>query len=141
GSWRRVPAGQKPVYVAGRTALGLPVVRFRARLQSRLAPGSVAEIFLWSRAGIWLTAVFAYLWFEPKPPPLQARWDRPELHDLGYGLDVWARWDSQWFVRIAEHGYDVAHEAPAFFPLYPTLLAGLGRVFLGHYVLAGVVLS
>jgi len=101
----------------------------------------VTEIFLWTRAGIWLAAVFAYLWFEPKPPPLRARWDAPELHDLGYGLDVWARWDSQWFVRIAEHGYGVAHEAPAFFPLYPSLLAGLGRVFFGHYVLAGVVLS
>jgi hypothetical protein len=116
-------------------------VTFRARLQSRLAPGSVAEVFLWSRIAIWIAAVFAYLWFEPKPPPLQARWDRPELHDLGYGLDVWARWDAQWFVSIAEHGYGVAHEAPAFFPLYPALLAGLGRVFFGHYVLAGVVLS
>jgi hypothetical protein len=119
----------------------LPVVTPRARLKSRLGLSAAAEIFLWSRAAIWLSAIFAYLWFEPKPPPLQRPWDRPELHDVGYGIDIWARWDTQWFVRIAEHGYDVAREAPAFFPLYPTLIAGLGRVFGGHYVVAGVVVS
>jgi mannosyltransferase PIG-V len=119
----------------------LPVVTAWARLQSRRGLGPAAEIFLWSRAGIWLTAVFAYLWFEPKPPPLQKPWDRPELHDVGYGIDIWARWDTQWFVRIAEHGYDVAREAPAFFPLYPALMGVLGRAFGGHYVVAGVVLS
>jgi hypothetical protein len=103
--------------------------------------GPAAEIFLWSRAGVWLTAIFAYLWFEPKPPPLKRPWDQPELHDVGYAIDIWARWDTQWFVRIAEHGYDVAREAPAFFPLYPALMGALGRVFGGHYVVAGVAVS
>src|SRR5439155_23927081 len=67
--------------IAGRH-VGLPVVTSRARLQSRRGLGAVAEIFLWSRAAIWLGAIFAYLWFEPKPPPLQRPWDRPELHDV-----------------------------------------------------------
>lgn len=114
----------------------------RAEGESRPAWLVPAATFLWSRAAIWLLAVFAYLWFEPKPPPLAAVWDAPELHDLGYGLDVWARWDARWYVAIAEHGYGVAHgTVPAFFPLYPALVAGLGRVLGGHYVLAGVALS
>ncbi len=99
------------------------------------------EIFLWSRALIWLGALFALAWFEPHPPPLRARWDSPFLHDLGTVFDVWARWDAQWFVRIAEEGYATANGSPAFFPLYPSLVAGLGRVLLGHYVLAGIVVS
>jgi hypothetical protein len=98
------------------------------------------SLFLSSRAGIWLVAVFAYWWFEPKPPPLQAHWDDPALHDLGYGTDIWARWDSAWYVRIAEHGYARAG-SPAFYPLYPALVGGLGRVLAGHYVLAGLLVS
>src|SRR5262249_43637600 len=45
-------------------------------------------------------------------------------------------------LRIAEHGYiSPIHADAAFYPVYPTLIAGLGWVFGGHYVLAGVVIS
>jgi hypothetical protein len=40
-------------------------------------------------------------------------------------LQVWDRWDSIWFLRIAEHGYQWSlHGKPAtaFFPLYPLLI-------------------
>src|SRR6266487_4960297 len=96
-------------------------------------------IFLWSRTAIWIGAIFAFLWFEPNRHPNAARWDSPLIHDLGYGTDIWARWDSVFFVRIAEHGYDKA--SAAFGPLYPGLVAALGRVFFGHYVIAGIVVS
>ena len=57
-------------------------------------------------------------------------------------IDVWARWDSVWFLRIAEDGYGATEEAAAaFYPLYPLLVGGLGRVLFGHYVLAGVLIS
>jgi Mannosyltransferase (PIG-V) len=87
--------------------------------------------------------VFAFLVFEPNRHPLADRWDRPELtRDLGFLVDVWARWDSVWFLRIAEDGYGSAEEAAtAFYPLYPMLVGLLGRVLLGHYVLAGVAIS
>jgi hypothetical protein len=87
--------------------------------------------------------VAAFLLFEPNRHPLADRWDRPELtRDLGFLVDVWARWDSVWFLRIAEHGYDSAEEATAaFYPLYPLLVGVLGRALLGHYVLAGVLIS
>ncbi|HEX9426173.1 MAG TPA: mannosyltransferase family protein [Candidatus Polarisedimenticolia bacterium] len=67
-------------------------------------------------------------------------------------LDVWARWDSEWYLLIAEHGYHseeyflgrpVAYEAAAttgFFPLYPLLIragAACGLSFLA----AGVLIS
>jgi dolichyl-phosphate-mannose-protein mannosyltransferase len=47
-----------------------------------------------------------------------------------------------WFLRIAEHGYGGAEEAAAaFYPLYPLLVGLLGRILLGHYVLAGILIS
>jgi hypothetical protein len=101
------------------------------------------EIFLWTRAAIWAAALFAFFVFVPNRHPRAARWDDPSLtHDLGAFTDVWARWDSVWFLRIAEHGYDAASgAASAFYPLYPATVAGLGRALFGHYVLAGILIS
>src|SRR4029078_12147222 len=75
--------------------------------------------------------------------PRAAVWDDPRLtHDLGAITDVWARWDSVWFLRIAEHGYGSAKGGAApFSPLYPAMVALLGRVLFGHYVLAGILVS
>jgi Mannosyltransferase (PIG-V) len=103
----------------------------------------IVNLFLWSRAAIWAAVVFAFLVFEPNRHPLADRWDRPEVtHDLGVLVDVWARWDSVWFLRIAEHGYGALERtAAAFYPLYPLLVGALGRVLFGHYVLAGVAIS
>jgi hypothetical protein len=99
----------------------------------------VLGIYVWSRAVIWLGAIFAFYWFEPNRNPRAGRWDSPLIHDLGSFTDVWARWDSVFFVRIAEHGYGKA--SAAFYPLYPGLVAALGRVLGGHYVLAGILIS
>jgi hypothetical protein len=103
----------------------------------------VLEIWLWSRAAIWATAIFALYTFRPSRNPLAYRWDDPKLtHDLGAFTDVWARWDSVWFLRIAEYGYvSPTHADTAFYPLYPLLIRLLGPVFGGHYVLAGLLVS
>jgi hypothetical protein len=115
----------------------------RSDLVPRRAPNPTVEIFLWSRAAIWAAAVFALLVFEPNRHPEADRWDDSAVtRDLGFVTDVWARWDSVWFLRIAEHGYGALEgTAAAFYPLYPAAVGLLGRVFLGHYVLAGIVIS
>jgi hypothetical protein len=99
------------------------------------------DLFLWSRAGIWALAAFAYLWFEPKPPPLQRRWDDPIMHELGWATDLWARWDSGWYLRIAEHGYASHAGTAAFYPLYPACVGVLGRILGGQFVIAGILVS
>jgi hypothetical protein len=111
----------------------------RRRLQVEHARTPALGIFVWSRVAIWIGAIFAFLWFEPNRQPNASRWDSPLIHDLGYATDIWARWDSVFFVRIAEHGYD--RTSAAFAPLYPGLVAVVGHAFFGHYVLAGVVVS
>jgi hypothetical protein len=109
----------------------------------RKARNPAVEIFLWTRAAIWAAALFAFLVFEPNRHPEAARWDDPAVtRDLGYVTDIWARWDSVWFLRIAEHGYgSLEGAAAAFYPLYPASVGLLGRILLGHYVLAGIIVS
>jgi Mannosyltransferase (PIG-V) len=111
----------------------------RRDLSIEAAGSPAVGIYLWSRAAIWLAAVFAFFFFTPNRHPQADRWDTPRLHELGYFSDIWARWDSDFFLRIAEDGYDRA--SAAFHPLYPALVAVLGRAFFGHYLLAGVVIS
>ena len=126
--------------------------RVRDRRARRIEPHApivrrspVLEIFVWSRLAIWAAALLGFLTLEGRVDPHSARFDDPNLtHDLGAVTDVWARWDSVWFLRVAEHGY--AHASPAgagtaFFPLYPLLIRGLGWTLGGHYVLAGILIS
>jgi hypothetical protein len=56
-------------------------------------------------------------------------------------LDVWARWDSVYFVEIAQYGYGHHPYLAAFFPLYPILIAALSPFLAHDGILAGVVVS
>jgi hypothetical protein len=99
------------------------------------------RIFLWSRLAVSCLAAATVLAFEDELNPERRRWDSARLHELGAAIDVWARWDSDWYLRIAESGYDWPSSTPAFFPLYPLLVGGLGRALGGHFLAAGLVLS
>lgn len=71
--------------------------------------------------------------------------------ELPAPLAIWARWDSAWYLLIAEEGYDCApsfldahpqyqpEDASGFFPLYPTLIRWLTPVT-GN-VGAGILIS
>ncbi len=115
----------------------------RGELRVRGARSPVVGIFLWTRAAIWVGALFAFAAFEPNRHPRAGHWDDPSLtHDLGYVTDVWARWDSVWFLRVAVHGYHAAGAtAAAFYPLYPLGVGLLGRAFGRHYVAGGIAVS
>ncbi len=58
-------------------------------------------------------------------------------------FDVWARWDSAFYLRIVEDGYWFVpgqQSAVAFFPLYPLLMALL-KPLVGSTLVAGVLVS
>ena len=122
-----------------------PVERIRPRrgasLGGRRSVAPALWLYLWTRTAIWMLAVVTVVGFDGALNSRRGEWDSARLHDLGAAIDVWARWDSDWFLRIATNGYSWPSSTPAFFPLYPFLVAGLGRVLIGHYVLAGVVVS
>ena len=88
------------------------------------------------RIGFWAAAVVALLW-----TPL----DRNIAHfpaggpHLSLIFNTFAQWDSGWFIRIANHGYDVK-QSSAFFPLYPLVVRGVAEV-VRSTVVAGVLVS
>ena len=98
-------------------------------------------IFAWSRLAIWGLAAGTVLLFDDHLNPSRGRWDTPRLHELGDWFDVLARWDSDWYLRIAESGYRWPSSMPAFFPLYPALVAVVGRVLGDRFLLGGVLVS
>jgi Mannosyltransferase (PIG-V) len=124
----------------GQTAMMSAMQRIKRNMRN-LAGDPALPLFLWSRAAIWLLALVVVVGFDGALNARRGEWDSSRLHELGSAVDVWARWDSDWFLRIAEHGYSWPSSTPAFFPLYPLLVAGLGRALLGHYLLAGVLVS
>ena len=107
----------------------------------RAGQRTALRLFVWSRLTAWILAAGTLLLFRSSLNPERYRWDRPRIHDIGAIVDVWARWDSDWYVQIAQHGYVWPSARPAFFPLYPLLAGGLGHLLGGHYVLAGVLVS
>jgi hypothetical protein len=88
------------------------------------------------RVGYWLAAIVAVLWapIERNIPHFPA--DGPHVSLV---FNVFAQWDSGWFIRIAERGYDVEQSA-SFFPLYPLVVRGVSTV-LGPTVIAGALVS
>ena len=88
------------------------------------------------RVGYWLVAVAAVLWAPVHRDIPHFPADGPHLSLV---FNTFAQWDSGWFIRIAERGYDVEQSA-SFFPLYPLVTRGVAEV-LQSTVIAGVLVS
>jgi len=90
-----------------------------------------------SRFAVLLVAIFAALSFGPASGGLARenahKFDEPALtHALADPLLApLARWDSAWYLRIADSGYGDSTARAAFFPLYPLLIRGVATAFGG----------
>jgi mannosyltransferase PIG-V len=77
----------------------------------------------------------------PQPEPFTVYSDTHKF------WDTFARFDSGWYFGIARNGYQYVEGGRsnlAFFPVYPTLMGWIGRLFGGrqqHYYMAGVLIS
>jgi hypothetical protein len=97
------------------------------------------RIGLSSRMAVLLVAIFAALSFGPASGGLARenahKFDEPALtHALADPLLApLARWDSVWYLRIADSGYGDSSPRAAFFPLYPLLVRGVGTVMGGSH--------
>jgi mannosyltransferase PIG-V len=110
----------------------------RGRLRALAAGEGVREawgVFVWTRAAVLLVAIFAAFALGPTAGGLAERnaasFDEPRYtHAIGGVGEVlftpMARWDSVWYLRIADSGYGGSPARAAFFPLYPMLVRLLG---------------
>src|SRR5207244_4089316 len=89
---------------------------------------AILLLFVTSRIALTLVGVVARLVlgpFHPKRP----RW----IYSQHLWLDLWGVWDTDYYLRIAEHGYSdplqpAARSDSAFFPLYPLLIRAFAAV-------------
>jgi hypothetical protein len=127
------------VEVPPRSSSVLPPHRERNR-----AAVSVAWRAIWtSRLVVLVSGVLAVLSFGTAPNARQ--FDQLGLTaPFGYFgnllVSPLARWDSAWYLAIAQGGYDHSPERTTFFPLYPLLVRGVGEVVRSELV-AGVLIS
>jgi hypothetical protein len=127
------------VEVPRRSSSVLPPQRERNR-----AAVSVVWRAIWtSRLVVLVSGVLAVLSFGTAPNARQ--FDQFGLTaPFGYFgnllVSPLARWDSAWYLAIAQGGYDHSPERTTFFPLYPLLVRGVGEVVRSELV-AGVLIS
>jgi hypothetical protein len=104
--------------------------RARAIAQARESEAfrAALRVGLSTRAAVLLVAIFAALSFGPASGGLAkenaAKFDEPALtHAIADPLLApLARWDSVWYLRVANSGYGDSAPRAAFFPLYPLLV-------------------
>jgi hypothetical protein len=89
-----------------------------------------------TRVGYWAAVLAALLW-APIRSGFPAHGAYGARSDFIFG--AFDQWDANWFLRIAQHGYDTKQSA-SFFPLYPLLTRGLAFVLRSN-VVAGVAIS
>lgn len=106
-------------------------------------------VALVSRLGLWLAGLLAFLLLPSGAArqPGNLFWHQP----VTPMLEVFARWDAEWYLLVAERGYDAGDElralglrhastdAAGFLPLYPLLIRALTP--LTGAVAAGVLVS
>jgi len=107
--------------------------------------GDTWRAFWTSRAVAWAAGLLGLLWLGAAPG--SDRFDPTgETRPFGPGLDLLvgpgARWDSVWYLSIAEDGYGDAVDGAkaAFFPLYPLLAKVVGWL-VGSPLLGGLLVS
>jgi len=84
-----------------------------------------------------LEADTAYNWIDSNQFYQEQKWDLVSLH---------ARWDSFWYLDIAQNGYSLEYNPwglynIVFFPLYPFLVKAISFLTAGDFVLSGWILS
>lgn len=102
---------------------------------------AVSRLVVW---GAGLVTILVLGWAESRGARLDPLWScrptgTPALDAL---VAPGCRWDSTWYLKIAEAGYSSADPArSAFFPLYPALIAIVSAPLGGSLLVAGLLIS
>jgi Gpi18-like mannosyltransferase len=83
----------------------------------RWRPSLVVAFWTWLAALLMYCLVTAVSWLPFGTPP-----------SLDKAYESWHRWDTTWYVIIADLGYGYDKRSAAFFPLYPMLIRGADQV-------------
>jgi len=110
---------------------------------------TVLAVFFATRLALFLTAAVTVNRVLPSPD-MARNFICPGVHGEIL-VDAFSRWDSEWYLLIAKHGYDCADiyshgplyeagDTAGFFPLYPLCIRA-GELVTGHWIAAGLLVS
>jgi len=107
----------------------------------RAALGAVAVPFVASRAAVLAVGAIVAVLMRDSPPANESAVWKLSAHPLA---NLLARWDTFWYLDIAQHGYrwnghPLEQQNVVFFPLFPMMMRATGTVVGGHPLLAGPV--
>jgi hypothetical protein len=126
------PAGMSTVGRAAALAFGMfAIVKLLIAARFNATVRDVLLTFIVTRASIVIIAELAAVIIGQRAGEHFAASTNPLLA-------VWGRWDAEHYIGIATNGYSGFE--PAFFPLYPLLIAGLG-VLTNNHLIAGLIIS
>jgi hypothetical protein len=97
-------------------------------------PSLLYGLWIWLGGLVACTLVTIVAWL-----PFENIRDAPR--NLSEVIQNWHRWDTTWYVIIAESGYRYDPRSTVFFPLYPLLVRGADKVVPGDAFLAALVVS
>lgn len=99
-------------------------------------------IFLAMRLALALGSFFAQILLPMIPREALAPYQAPTMDRVSERLlGVMTHWDGEWYLQIAQHGYDAKNGTVAFFPLYP-ILVKIAALPLGwNYLWSAVIVS
>lgn len=130
------PAGRAPI-AARFTGLFARLAERLRKLACTLPGWAWSDIglpFLYTRLAWVIAALFAMGNLPPNPTYAHYA-ERGGFLSRIFLIDIFARWDSRWYLSIAQGGYQLsadpaqAYSNLAFFPLYPLLARGPGWLF------------
>jgi Gpi18-like mannosyltransferase len=112
----------------------------------------IIAIFLISRLGLEFVGILSAFYFPSAKTLFRGRdlqYHKPQVQSL----DMWARWDSEWWLLISEKGYGnydvfknygggryLKQETAKFFPVYP-LAIRFFNLFTGNSIVSGILVS
>ena len=101
---------------------------------------SVGRSFTVSRALVFLSAALGFFLI----PAFREGASVPLSEHAPWFLSMWYQWDANWYMSIAQHGYQWVsgdQSNVAFFPLYPWAAKAVGLLLGRRYLLSGLLLS
>jgi hypothetical protein len=127
--------GQRAALHTSSSALWLRQA-IQARLRGWLS-SFPSRVFFITGAGYLLLTWFFYAAMSHQPP---ATLDHPASWATIITIP-WRRYDSRFFLHIAQYGYDSAYALPSFFPLYPLLISIVAWPLGNHFTAAALLVS
>ena len=134
--WVGIAAERSDSEAAGRRATRLANLR-----QFLPALRYCAGVYLVVRVALFALALAAWGLTNESQFHRAPGWPWSQMSGGAAAVNGWIKQDAQWFLYIAQHGYNASNSTGAFYPAYPMLVHLVSYLCFGNVVVAGLLVS